>query len=135
MAKAGAMLDEGFMEESRAKIMQQEREEEYATLQYAVSFHCLTEEWIDCEELRSKSKEKWFVVDKKSEKTMYRTEWCAEANKYRCMRCGRGRKYMKMSGKCAGPKLLPKSSEKWRRRHLGGHDLVRRMDRKGEVLI
>ena len=25
--------------------------------------------------------------------------------------------------------------KKWRRRHLGGHDLVRRMDRQGEVRI
>ena len=40
---------------------------------------------------------------------------------------------MKMSGRCTGPKS--KSLGKWRRRQLGGHDLVRRMDRQGEVLI
>ena len=44
LAKAGAMLDEGFMAEARAKTMQQEREEVYAALQYAGSFHCLVEE-------------------------------------------------------------------------------------------
>ena len=38
LAKAGAMLDEGFMAETRAKTVQQEREEVYAALQYAVSF-------------------------------------------------------------------------------------------------
>ena len=32
-------------------------------------------------------------------------------------------------------KIPAKSLGKWRRRHFGGHDLVRRMDRQGEVLI
>ena len=31
-------------------------------------------------------------------------------------------------------KILVKRFGKWCRRHLGGHDLVRRMDRQGEVL-
>ena len=35
-------------------------------------------------------KENWIFVDQKREETKHRTEWCAEANKYRCMRCGRG---------------------------------------------
>ena len=42
LAKARAKLDEGFMAEARAKTMQQEREEVYVALQYAVSFQCLT---------------------------------------------------------------------------------------------
>ena len=42
---------------------------------------------------------------------------------------------MKVPGRCTGPKFLSKSSGKMERRHLGGHDLVRRMDRQGEVLI
>ena len=42
---------------------------------------------------------------------------------------------MKMPGRCDGPKFLSDSLGKWRRRHLGGHDLVRRMDRQVEVLI
>ena len=50
-AKAGATLDEGFTAETRAKTVQQEREEVYAALQYAATFHCLVEEWKDCEEL------------------------------------------------------------------------------------
>ena len=32
-------------------------------------------------------------------------------------------------------KILVKKFGKWGRRHLGGHDLVRRMDKQGEVLI
>ena len=64
-----------------------------------------------------------------------RMEWCAEADRYRCMRCGRASIKMKMPGKCTGPKFLSKSLEKGRRRHLEGHDLVRRMDRKDEVLV
>ena len=56
-AKAGAMFDEGFVAEARAKTMQQEREEVYADLQCAASFHCLVEDWKDCEELSPKPKE------------------------------------------------------------------------------
>ena len=37
LAKVGAILDEGFMAETRAKTVQQEREV-YAALQYAGSF-------------------------------------------------------------------------------------------------
>ena len=39
--------------------MQQEREEVYVALQNSASFHCLVEEWKDCEELKPKPKEKW----------------------------------------------------------------------------
>ena len=61
------MLDGGFKAEARAKTMQQEREEVYADLQYAASFHSSVEEWKDCEELRPKPepKEKWNFVDQK----------------------------------------------------------------------
>ena len=47
LAKAGAMLDEGFMSETRAKTVQQERDEVYAALQRTTSFHCVVEEWKD----------------------------------------------------------------------------------------
>ena len=86
------MLDEGCMAEARAETMQQERWEAYAALQYAASFHCLVAQWKDCEELKPKPKEWWIFVDKKREEAKHRTEWCAEADKYRCMRCGRGSK-------------------------------------------
>ena len=36
-------------------------------LQHAASFHCLVEEWKDCEELKPKPKEKWAFVNKKRE--------------------------------------------------------------------
>ena len=58
LAKAGAISDEGFVAEARAETVQQDREEVYAALQYAASFHCLVEEWKDCEELKPKPKEK-----------------------------------------------------------------------------
>ena len=117
------------------KTMQQEREEVYGTLHYAASSHCLVEEWKYCEELRPKPKEKWVFVEKKSRKTMHRTEWCAEANKNRCMRCGRGSKYVKKLRKMCKTTIPHKKLEKRRRRHLGGHDLVRRVDKQGEILI
>ena len=34
------------------------KEKVYAALQYAASFHCLVEEWKDCEELKPQPKEK-----------------------------------------------------------------------------
>ena len=118
MAKAGAMLDKGFLAEARAKTMQQEREEMYTALQYAASFLCLVGEWKDCEEVRPKPKAKWIFVDQKREETKHRTEWCVEANKYRCMRCGRSSEYMTMPGKCKGPKFLSTNRRKWRSRYL-----------------
>ena len=124
LAKAGAMMDEGFMAEARVATMRQEREEVYVALQCAASFHCMVEDWKDLEELKPKPKEKWSFIDKRSEGMKHRTEWCAEADRYRGMRCGRGSKYMKIPGRCTGPKFLFKSLGKWRRRHLGGHDLV-----------
>ena len=112
LAKEGAMLDEGFMAEG-CYIAKQERVEVYVALQCAASFHCLVEEWKDCEELSSNPKEKWSFVGKRRERMKHRTEWCAEANRYRCMRCGNGSKYMKMPGRCDGPKFLSKRLGKW----------------------
>ena len=43
LAKGGALLDGGFMAEARAETMQLEREEVYAALQCAASFHCSVE--------------------------------------------------------------------------------------------
>ena len=106
LAKEGALLDKEFTAEARAETMQQEREEVYAALQCAASFHCVVEQWKDCEELKPKPKEKWTFVDKKREETKHRTEWCAEADRYRCMRCGRGSKHMKMPGKMYRTKIL-----------------------------
>ena len=119
LAKAGAMLDEGFMAETRAKTVQHEREEVYAAMQYAASFHCLVEKWKDCEELKPEPKEKWIFVDTKSEETKPRTEWCANASKYRCMKCGSGTKCMKVQGQCAGPKYFAKTFEKKRQATYG----------------
>ena len=65
--------------------------------------------------------------------------WCVAANKYRCMRCGRSNKNMKMQGECEGPKWLKENSKhklgRWNKTHLGGHDMVRRVDRNGEAVI
>ena len=95
------------------------REEVYAALQCAASFHCLVEEWKDCEELKPELKEKCILVRRKREEMKHRTEWCAEADKYRRVGYGRGNKYMKMSGRCTGPKLLSKSLGTWRRAPSG----------------
>ena len=52
------------------------REEVCAASQYAASFHCLVEEWKDCEELKPQPKEECIFVDKKREEAKHRTEWC-----------------------------------------------------------
>ena len=57
------MLD-GVVAHVRASTVQQEREEVYAALQYAASFHCLVEEGHACEELKPKPKEKWTFMDR-----------------------------------------------------------------------
>ena len=43
--------------------------------------------------LDRKPKEKSVFVGKRCEAKKHRTEWCAAANKYRCMRCGRSSKH------------------------------------------
>ena len=125
----GALLYGGLMVEASGNYAAG-RVGVYAASQYAASFHCLVERWKDCEELKPKPKEKLIFVDQKREDTKHRTEWCAEADRYRCMRCGRGSKYRKMPGKCTRPEFMSKSLGKWRRRHLRGPDLVRRMGRQ-----
>ena len=99
------------MAQARAGTVQQEREEVFAALQYAASFHCLVEEWKDCEELEPKPKEKWNFANKKGEAPKHHTEWCATAHKYRCVRCGGSSKDMKMQGQCVGPKWLTEDSK------------------------
>ena len=65
----------------------------------------------------------------------HRTEWCAAAGGYHCMRCGRSSK----KGKCDGPRWLEKDfNHKLNIRektHLGEHDMVRSVDPSGEALI
>ena len=52
------MLDEGLVTEVRGVTMKHEREEVFVALQYAASFHCLVEEWKDCEETQAKAERK-----------------------------------------------------------------------------
>ena len=66
---------------------------------------------------------------KKRQEMKHQTEWCAQANKYQCMRCGKSSKYMKIPGKCTGPKCLSKCMVKWGEIFGGDFDLVRRVDR------
>ena len=70
-------------------------------------------------------------MDQNREETKHQTEWCAEADWYRCERKQVHEDTRKMYRTTI---LVKKSLERWRRRHLVGLDLVRRMDRQGEVL-
>ena len=64
LAKARAILDEGFMAQVRANTVQQEREEVFSALQHAASSHCLVEEWKDCEEFGPQPEEKWTFLER-----------------------------------------------------------------------
>ena len=76
-SKAGEVA-KGGMAEIRASTVQQRREEVHA----APSFHCLVEEWKDCEALSPKPKEKWtFLWTKNGEAKKHRMEWCAQPSK------------------------------------------------------
>ena len=75
LAKAGAMLDEGFVAEVRAMTVQQEREEVYAGLQYAARFHCLVEEWKHCEgSSRSQKKRRFSWIRKERKRNIKRSD-------------------------------------------------------------
>ena len=118
----GAMWDEGFMAHARTNTFQQEREEVYAAYSVQPAF---TACWRNGKIAMclSPNQKKWIFVDKKRDETKHRTEWCAVTGRYRCMKCRTGSKYMKMEGKCTGPKYLAKNSGRWGKRHMGGHDM------------
>ena len=84
----------------------------------------MVEEWKDCKELRPKPKEKWTYVSEKGKAKKHRTEWCAAAIKYRCLRCGRSSNNLKMQGTCGRPTWLREVSKhklgRWVKTLLGG---------------
>ena len=89
MSLSGKFITEGYetadeqakegtrvMAQVRAITIQLEQEDVYAALEHAGSFHCLVEEWIDCEDPTPKPKEKWVFLNRKVEAKKHRTEWC-----------------------------------------------------------
>ena len=135
LANDGARLDGGVTAQIRASTVQQKREEVYAALQCAASFHCMMEEWHDCEKLKPGAEGNVDSSGQQFEAKKLRTEGCAAASKYRCMRCGRNSKKMKMPG----PKVVGEGSQsrvgKMGKAHVRGHDKVRRVDPDGEALV
>ena len=75
-------------------------------------------------------------VERKKEEMKHRMEWCAEADGYRCMRCGRGSNH-EDARKMHRTKTIVKKFGNMGKTSFGRscHDLVRRMDRQGQVLI
>ena len=66
LAKEGAMMDGGEMaQDGRASTVQQKREEVCAALQHAANFHCLVEEWHDCEGLKPQADRKIDICGQK----------------------------------------------------------------------
>ena len=98
LATDGAMsvLDGGETAQIRASTVQQRREEVYAALPCAASFHCLVEEWQDGEEFTlAEAKRKVGL------RGQHRTEWCAAASKH-----GRSSEQMNMRRTCEGSRWL-----------------------------
>ena len=84
-------------------------------------------------EVRPKRKKKWTFVNKKGEAKKHRTVWCAAANKYRCMRCGRTNGNVRDQSGC---EKIPNPNWVDGANHiLGGHDMARRVDRDGQQSI
>ena len=76
-----------------------------------------------------KPKEKLSFVDKRSESNEASSRVVRGSEQVSMYEMRKGSKYMKMPGRCTRPFFLSKGLGKWRSRHLGGCDLVRRMDR------
>ena len=106
------------MAQVTAKTVHQKREEAYAAPQYTVSFH-LVKKWKDSEELKLKRKQKWTSVDKTSEEPKHQTEWCAEAKKFRCTRCGKRQQLYETTRKMLRAKVLVKKIEKMEKTTFG----------------
>ena len=122
-------------QKATAETMQQEREEVYAALQYAAGLHCLVEEWKDCEELRPKPKEKWVFVEKEERECEASNRVVCGSRQVSMYEMGERKQTYEDARKMHMTEILVKEFGKWRRRHLGGHDLVRTVDRRRKVLI
>ena len=112
LAKEGALLDEGFMAQTRAKTVKQEREEVHSLAvcgQFSLSGRGLERL---CRAQVAAERKVGFCGQEGKE-ARHQTEWCANDSKYRCMRCGKGSKWMKIQGECSGPKYLSKCLGKW----------------------
>ena len=99
----------------------------------------MVEEWKYCEELKPKPKGKWTFANKPKEAQKHQTEWCAAANKYRCIGCGKKKQKHEDARIFCKTNMVdgtPKHKlRRWGQLHVGGHDMVRRVGRNREVLI
>ena len=60
--------------------------------------------------VQTKDKRKVNLRGPKMDAKKHSTEWCVATSRYRCMRCGRNCKKMKMPGKCEGARWLGRTS-------------------------
>ena len=111
LAKEAAMMDEGFMAEARADTMRKERRSVRSPavrsqLSLFGGRHGKTVK-NSSRSPRTKGRLSWTGIERKQgiDRSVF-----AAVSKYRCLRCGRGSKYVKMQGKCTGPKYF----EKWK---------------------
>ena len=100
LVKEEARLDGGGMVKVKAITIQQEREEVYAALQHAATFHCLVEGWKDYEELRQDPKRKVVSLNRNEQRNNARSGVRQHSSKH-----------MKLQGTCEGPKWLREDSK------------------------
>ena len=131
LVKAGAMLDEGFMAEVRAKTMQQEGEKkctQLCSMQPDFTVWWRNEKIVkNSSRSQKKSGPLWSRKDRnKGSNGMVRK--CQQVSMHEVW------KSSKKQEKRTGPTYLSKILGKWIKRHWGGHDMVRRNGQAGRSL-
>ena len=90
LAKVGATLDEGFMAEARTVQQERRSVRSLAVCSQRSLFGGRMERIVKSS---SRSQKKGDLWTREEKKVKHQTEWCAQANRYRCMRCGRSSGY------------------------------------------
>ena len=131
LAKAGAMMDEGFVAEARVATVKQERERR-CTQRCSVRLASVAW-WRNGRTVRSSSRSRqksgllWTRKERKRERGSQQASMCEMWKRKQIHEDAR--KLHPDHHSCHFGGKMGKG------RRLGGHDLVRRMDRQGEVLI
>ena len=106
LAKAGACWTKGLWQKQEQKRCSRKERRCIQLLQNTVSFHCMVVRWKDCDELEPQPEK---TVNFRGTRVSKRS---AERSGVRNqLEVWKNSKYMKVPGKCTGPKFLSKSLE------------------------
>ena len=120
------MLEVGRVQAPRSKKEKQQIRDstnQQKKVHAAFGFHCVVEEWHDCEELKPKPNEKDIFVNKNwKPRTIGRSGM-------------EQRVHIAASDVHRGGRRTPTTLKRWSKAHSGGHDMLRRVDPNGEALV